>query len=464
MALRLLTLITMPILTRLLSPEAYGTAAIVGTMISLLSVIPLAGLDMSYMRAYPSKLPPSGQPVENFVWRTGLGAGLLAAVCAVAAWSWISETFALPGYLGWLVGAGIVLSLANTLAQTRARLTNRYSAMSIAVLASGLLGTLIAIAVAYWWRRDELPLILTMLAGYLIPVVVLGVPDHAQMTKPSGLSGKERTSIFRIGLAGIVTAPAFWLITSSDRWFLGYFENPASVGIYSVGYNIAVMGMMVNNAVMMAWTPETAKKFEEDPEHASADMGRLANRLVGGFACVWLAVTAAGGDMIRLLAPPAFHDAAVVIPFLAAGVFFNAISHLWNANLLVVKRLSYAMWWWLAGGLICVFLNLALVPSLGRFGAAIAQAVSYASVAAGIMIAAQKVCPLEIAWQRVGLTLGGVLVVGICMYPAWASMPVASLLLKLPVGALAVAVVLRFLAPELYPLITRRIASSLWRG
>jgi O-antigen/teichoic acid export membrane protein len=448
----------MPILTRLLAPEAYGTAAMVGTMISLLSVIPLAGLDMSYIRAYPSKLPPSGRSVEVYVWHTALGLGLVTCILAVIAWGLIAEKLGLPGYLKWLVGAGIILSLANTLAQTRARLNSRYRTMSVAVLASGFLGTAVAIGVAFWWRRDELPLILVMLTGYLIPVLVLGVPAYAQMIEPSGLNAKEKTSIFKIGLAGIVTAPAFWLITSSDRWFLGYFGNQASVGIYSLGYNIAIMGMMVNNSVMLVWTPETARKFEEDPSHASADLGHVASRLIGGFACVWLAVTAGGGDAIRLLAPPAFHDAAVVIPFLAAGVFFHAISHLWNANLLVMKRLSYAMWWWIAGGVACVLLNLALVPGLGRLGAAFAQTLSYAIVAIGIVIAAQKICPLQIAWQRVALTLVGIVALAIVMYPPWSAVPILSLLLKLPVGLLAVVIVLNFLAPELFPLIYRRLA------
>src|SRR5438105_7669781 len=30
----------------------------------------------------------------------------------------------------------------------------------------------------------------------------------------------------------------------SDRWILGHFEGPTSVGIYSVGYSVAIMGMM----------------------------------------------------------------------------------------------------------------------------------------------------------------------------------------------------------------------------
>ena len=57
---RLLSIVTMPILTGLLSPQAYGVAALAGTTISLDPVLALAGIDTSYLRAYHSAQPPSG--------------------------------------------------------------------------------------------------------------------------------------------------------------------------------------------------------------------------------------------------------------------------------------------------------------------------------------------------------------------------------------------------------------------
>ena len=65
-AVRLLSMVSMPILTRLLSPQAYGNAALAGTIISLMSVFALAGIDMSYTRAYHSAQPPSG--VKGVGW------------------------------------------------------------------------------------------------------------------------------------------------------------------------------------------------------------------------------------------------------------------------------------------------------------------------------------------------------------------------------------------------------------
>src|SRR4051812_24267231 len=85
---RLFSIITMPLLTRLLSPTAYGVTALIGTVISLMSVFALAGIDMSYARAYYSAEPPNGSLVEHYCWRFALTTSATAAALAAFVW-WI---------------------------------------------------------------------------------------------------------------------------------------------------------------------------------------------------------------------------------------------------------------------------------------------------------------------------------------------------------------------------------------
>lgn len=453
---RLLSLVTMPVLTHLLAPSAYGTAAMAGTVVSLVSVFGLAGMDMSYVRAYHSNSILSGQAIEYFAWRYTLSAAILLCMIVIASWQVIADAFSLPRYLGGLLGAGIVLSLANTMAQARARLNNRYRAMSISIVASGLGVAAVSLGVAHWWRQDELPLILSMVAGYMIPLLILGTPSIAQLHTPSDLSQKDRLNVFTIGLAGAVTAPAYWLISSSDRWFLGYFEDTASVGIYSLGYSMAIMGMMANNAVLSVWAPETVKEFESNPGQAPILLGRMAERLIAGFVCIWLAITAAGGDMIRLLAAPTFHQATVVVPFIAAAVMLHGIIHIANAVFLLMKRLELTVWCWILGGMLSVLLNIVLIPKLGILGAAISQTASFLLIAVGMAIGAQYIYPLQLNWPRLGCVLAGNCLMASFMFPAWASMPTTSLLLKLPVGVVTTILVLKFVAPEILQSMTWR--------
>jgi O-antigen/teichoic acid export membrane protein len=461
-AVRLLALVSMPLLTRLLSPDAYGTAAMAGTMISLVSVFALSGMDMSYARAYHAKVPPSGVEVEAFAWRYALGVGLAAAVLgAIAWWLLLADVFELPEYLAALLGAGIFLSLANTMSQTRARLNNRYRLMSLSIVVSSIFAVAISIGVALWWRQDELPLILAMVVGYLIPVLILGAPSCAVLCKASGLSPEDRANVIKIGLAGIITAPMYWVVSSLDRWFLGYYEDAASVGIYSIGYSVAIMGMMVNNALTSVWLPEASRAFESNQDEAKVQLGHLAERLIAVLAVVWLAITAAGGDAVRLLASPLFHDAAAVIPYIAGAVFFHGVLHLANTGLLLKKKLHYSVWWWLAGAALCVAMNMLLIPTLGLFVAAITQTSAFALIAIGIVVNSQRLFPLKLRALRLTSIILAIFILGVLMEPAWSGIPWISLLIKLPFGLMVALLVFEFMVPNALRGLARKYLTNL---
>ena len=446
---RLLSIVTMPILTSLLSPQAYGVATLVGTVISLVSVFALAGIDMSYARAYHSTKPPSGADVEHYCWRFAILAALLTAVFAAVVWWFINrDSVELDHRLAILLALGIIFSLACTMAQTRARLAGRYRAMALTIIGGGIIGSAASIGIAVWWRQDALALLLPMLLGYLIPTLLLGAPSITEMTKPSGLTRTEGAALVKIGLAGIITAPMYWLLSSSDRWFLQHYHGAEAVGVYSIGYSVAIVGMMVNTAVMSVWLPEASREYEQDPARAQIILGRLMSRLTAAMALIWLVVAAAGGDMVRWLANDRFHAAADYVPYIAGGVFFYGVLHLANAGLLLAKKLNYAALWWFAGGLVCALLNLTLVPRLGGIGAAITQSISFAFISLGILVTSQAMFHVHLVWSRLAMVLSIVVAAGVFMTPPWHGSAPFSLLMKLPIGIALGVIVSWLIAPD----------------
>ncbi len=154
---RLLSIITLPILTSLLSPRAYGIATLAGTVISIGSVIALAGIDMSYARTYHSAQPPNGIIAEHFCWRFAILAGLIAApISGIAWWILTKHSRELEGWLGILLGLGVLISIANTMSMTRTRLAGQYLRLSLAIVVSGSVTAVVTIGIATW-RHDAIP-------------------------------------------------------------------------------------------------------------------------------------------------------------------------------------------------------------------------------------------------------------------------------------------------------------------
>lgn len=446
---RLLSIVTLPILTALLPPHAYGVASLVGTVISLVAVFALAGIDMSYSRAYHSSKPPSGTIVEHFCWRFAILMALLTAALAAFVWWFISDDSSeLDQGLTVIIAIGIVATVGNTMALTRARLAGRYRAMAMTIVAGGIVGAMLSIGIAVWWRQDALALLLPMLLIYLLPMLMLGAPPIAALFKPSGMARDNAASLIKIGLAGVVTAPMYWLLSSSDRWFLQHYHGAEVVGIYSIGYSVAIVGMMVNSAVMSVWLPEAVREFEQDPEQARITLGRFMSRLVAAMAIIWLVVTAAGGDIVRLLANERFHAAADVVPYIAGGVFFCGILQLAKAGLLLANKLKWSVGWWFAGGLIGLLMNWVLVPRLGAVGAAITQCISFAFISVGVLISSQAVFRVQLEWSRLALAVAIVVTAGVVMGTPWHASALYSLFLKMPIGLAVTAVISWMMAPD----------------
>ncbi|HBP88422.1 MAG TPA: lipopolysaccharide biosynthesis protein [Nitrospirales bacterium] len=446
---RLFSIVTMPILTTLLSPQAYGVATLLGTIISLVSVFALAGIDVTYARAYHSAQPPNGHIVEHFCWRFAICTALIGAIFAAIAWWFIARDFIeLDRRLAWLILLGIVLSVTSAMAQTRARLAGRYRAMALATIAGGLIGAGISLGMAIWWRQDAFVLVLPILSGYLIPLLLLGAPSVAELTEPSGLVRGQGVALLKIGLAGIVTAPMYWLLSSSDRWFLQYYHGAEAVGVYAIGYSVAIVGMMINVAVISVWLPEASREYEQDQERAKYTLGRLMSRLVAAMALIWLAVAAAGGDMVRWLADGRFHGSAEFVPFIAGGVFFYGASQLALYGLVLVKEFKWAAYWWFGGGLLCTVLNVVLVPRYGGLGAAITQSASFAVISIGILHTSQAKYRIQLNWGRIGPAMATILAAGLFLAPPWHVTAPFSLLLKLPIGIAIASMTAWVMAPD----------------
>ena len=356
LAVRLLSLVTVPVLTHLLPRAAYGNAAIASTLISLISVIGLAGADVSYIRGYHVNNAPSGLMVEVITWRFALVTAIAAAVLASFCWHVLSAILLLPSHLKWLVSIGVLLGVIAPMALARARLQGRNVSLTVATLCSGLGSTAAAIIVAYFWRRDEVALILSALAGSLIPIISLGIPPFRVLARRPKLNSADGRKILSVGIAVILTAPAYWVMSSSDRWVLAYFRDASSVGVYSVGYNVAIIGMTLNSAILMAWMPEAARLFETQSKDGLLQVGRISGVMITLLACTWLAVTAAGGDIIRLIVSPSFQGAAIVVPFIAGTVFLHGIIHLANTVYVLDKQVHRTIGWWIAGAIASLFL------------------------------------------------------------------------------------------------------------
>jgi O-antigen/teichoic acid export membrane protein len=312
-------------------------------------------------------------------------------------------------------------------------LREKYRRIGLAIIASGICATLITIVLATQWRGDEWPLLIGFTLGILMSLAITGLPKGNPFAKPSGLTAREKWSIVRLGLPGLVTGLMYWILSSSDRWILKHFFGEQVVGIYSFAYNVAIIGIIVNTAMVLIWFPESIRAYEKDNQGASRVLGEVWGGLALLLSLVWLMVTSFGGDSIRLLADSRFHGGAAYVPWIAGGVYFYGMAQLANTGLLISKNMKPAANYWFFGGLLNVISNYFAIQLWGAYGAAVINCFSFGFIYFGVMRESMRYYKLNLKRGKLLLAAVVILISGLLMGPAWYSFPLASICLKLPI-------------------------------
>lgn len=429
-----LGIVSLPLLTQWIAPASYGQAALASTLVSFSSVVALMGMDMSYSRGYLSRTKPNGAAVEGFCWRFAMVAAFVAAIVSATVWIYYSGTSsgAIPGLAVW-IAVGSASSLLFAMAQTRSRLLGQIRRLSLAVAVGGIIATAITILLAWHTVRNEIALVSGYVAAFVVSLTILGLPSWRQLIAKPAMTRSERKTVFLFGLPGVMSAPMYWVVSSSDRWFIEHFSSAADLGVYAIAGSLGTIGMLMNAAVIAIWIPESTRLHESGEDSSNRELGQIMALLLLAMAIVWLSVVSVGGELLRLLTDSKFHSAERYLPWISGGVFFYGCFHLANTGLFLSRSLIWTGFLWTVAGVVSVLANLALIPMHGAIAAALVQFVTFAVMAVAVFTVAQRKHHIPIPFARTAVALIALGLSGwVAQIAAWPNSDLLSLFLKMP--------------------------------
>lgn len=399
-AIRLLGLLSFPILTRLLSPEHYGIASLATTFIGIFTILAIAGQDSSYVKSFHDSKNYSSEAVDNFymryAWVSGLAAAGLSALSWViyAQWQQVRSSsiivlFVLFGALG---------SVLSTFGQVRARLLDRYKMLSIAILSSGIVSTILCITAALIWRKDESALMVAISSYWIVYLILL---QTSSKNKNKRLDNKQIKKMMLIGLPLLATAPGYWVISSSDRWFLAASVSSYDLGIYSVGVTIAGLGQIVTSALCNVWYPELSKYMHSESPENYSQLQKVQTIIIWLLMTCTFGICLFGQDLLKLLASSSFQGASNYIPLLAMGLLFYGVNQFQGFGFTMNRKNHIVPVIWLVAVFISIGLNLILVPEYHGMGAAASQCITYFCLSLMTWWFSRSFMPFQPLWNRI---------------------------------------------------------------
>ncbi len=378
------SLISFPILTRILSVEEYGNLALFNATVSILMSVAKCGITTSFIRAYAG-VETADDDRRRRLYSSAIGASLALGLGIAVVYTIV--IFFLGDYFGraltavlLIAGLPILIGDARDLFFAFLRAEERVLTLSLVglVMRVGSVTTGILACV----------LLLSGLTGYIVGVIVF----EAVIMLLLGLHFLRR-GLFSFRLVSppvarqllIFGAPLLLFELSSlvndyaDRFLISHFLGSAQVGIYSVGYNLAmyVQGM-ITAPLWMAIFPIYTKIWEsEGPAKTSEFLDVFLNYYLALAVLIVVGVAVTSRELITLLATPKFAAAASITPFVIASVMLYGTTHITAAGFYLAKRTKTIALLTLGCATLNILMNLFLIPAYGILGAAYATVASY---------------------------------------------------------------------------------------
>lgn len=415
MATTLVGIVLMPFYTRVFAPADYGVLSLVGATMSVVAILVVLALDNAAFRWYwdTEVLEDRKKTLASWFW-CQLG---IATICGCGMF------FEAPR-LSTMVGAGrpgealfrlaaiaMPLQGVTNIAGNWFRMQRRpWAAMSFTLSQSVLTITLTILFVLVGGLG--LP---GVIGGQLGGALVLGLVAVVTMRSwlgPTHFSLARLKEMLLYAFPLIPSALALWVVGFGSRFVIERYSGTAELGLYQVGASVASAVGLLTGAFQQAWSPfalSIHRNEEAKDVYASAF---LVYVWLGGFVSAGLALVAP--DAIRLMATPRYEGAASVVGLLALNHVVIGVGYIASLGLGIVKDTKPAAAAVSLAAVVNVSLSVALVPVLGRVGAALAVLASQAVVPLFLFWRAQRVYPVSYRFgaAAAGLAMTAAVMVG----------------------------------------------------
>ena len=374
-----LGLITLPIFTRVFVPAEFGVIELVTTIIGLLSLFLILGMDSAVTRSY---FDSSTHAHKTEVISTGLwflvAWNLLVVGVMLLCSGWISSlAFGTSQYADLLkitfITAPLTLLVAYCL--TTIRLHFSPWKFTLISLLHGLLSVGLSILLVLKFKMGLWGYFVGGLAGSAIslaPALYFIREDIALKFSLDKI--KEMLSY---GGPLVAASLAYYVLTMSDRYILAYLTTLDDVGLYGVAVKVTSVILFFSMTFGLSWSPFVFKLYSESEERMKEVVSRVLKYVLIFFSLLAISVTTFSQELLGLLTTEQYFGAAIAIAPLCIGAVAYASTQVTVLGMSLSRKTKYIALFSLVAATVNVLLNLLLIPPWGIFGASVASAISY---------------------------------------------------------------------------------------
>jgi len=325
---RAVSVLLVPVYTRVLSQQDYGNLDLVFTACGLLQVLVDLQQAQGFMRFYPEHLRRGTDKRfagANLVTRLALG-GFIAAVFVTFGVAGHIETRFVPSFTVWrtswvVAAATIPVSLVVELLLLQTRLLGLKQWFAVGALGSVVVSTVLCVVLVVGFHWGVLGAVVGQSAGKVVSVGVLLWALRSRISFQWDASAVRQVLKHTLPIV-----PGYWLGSLSahvSRFFLFSDMGAAQVAILAVCLKVVSVIGLFSASFRMAWQPLAMMNLGE-PQSREQFSEAMRVFLVGGLLSV-CALAILARPVVSILAPASYAEAARYVAFFAMAAIIGEV-------------------------------------------------------------------------------------------------------------------------------------------
>lgn len=381
-----ISFIVVPIFTRILTTEQYGTYSLYLSWLQILTIITSLYL---YYGVFTNGMNKYDTDRDRYISSMqGLTLTITAIVFVIFfvtqnAWS---DILGLAPHLIFLMFVEMAVTPALSFWSGRQRFEYKYRKLVIVTLCKSIINPVLGLIMVSLAEDKATARILSVV---IVEVCFCGVIMIYQFLKGKCWIDKKYWK-FALGMA-IPLLPHYlsgMILNKGDQIMISKMVSTSAVAFYSVAYNIGMLVQIFTNAISNSFTPWIyqrikADKYEKIPE--------TINFLMLLVAAISLGLMLLSPELVLLFGSSGYASAAYVIPPVAASVFFIFLYNILATPQFYFEKTSFLMVSSILAAVINLGLNYIFIKQYGYVAAGYTTLVCYVLYSIGHAIISRKV-------------------------------------------------------------------------
>jgi O-antigen/teichoic acid export membrane protein len=212
-------------------------------------------------------------------------------------------------------------------------------------------------------------------------------------------SFRQQRALLAFSLPMLPGGLCFFVLHHGDRFFLLHYCSTSEVGLYGLGYKLAMVVSAFSVAPLyMVWS---ARMYAVAEQTGAGDVfGRVFTRILAAYLYAGLGLCLYAEEVVVFLGGANYRAAAWIIAPVVFACFFQSASSLMDAGFYVRRRTGVKLALTFATTAVMLILYRALIPSWGGHGAALATLGGFAFLAGVTYLVTQRMFPVRYEWAR----------------------------------------------------------------